>query len=358
MYTVSLLERRVSYRQSVIAGAIITISFVYILWYWVDVPSDHGHDSAAVTGEEGSGGRENYFVYQSLIERLGVIGITIMAIISGFGSVYSPYSTMSIFIRDVSDKRIKDLESRLLRTNELLFRNLKLLMEDKDTTFNRGGDEKSSAVTNNTSTFRRLVGTGFKIMTSWQDNRSKHVKLSRLKFEVEGLQMVTKDIFLEIDDLRQLQSRALFSKTVSGRIFNVVGYLWSSYCLYRMIIVVINTIFSRDPKNDPVTFTLNLVLTLFQFDLDIKEWLQYSSFFFIGILVCTSIRGFLITLGKLFKAWATFVSQKSIVLLLVELMGLYFISSILLIRMSLPIEYREKISQAIGEIEIPFYSNW
>ena len=70
----------------------------------------------------------NYAV-EPLVERIGLIGIIILAMLSGFGSISTPYTTMHRFIHDVSDHKIRQLEELLLRTNEIIFRNLKLKLE-------------------------------------------------------------------------------------------------------------------------------------------------------------------------------------------------------------------------------------
>jgi hypothetical protein len=43
------------------------------------------------------------------------------------------------------------------------------------------------------------------------------------------------------------------SLTKKGRLFNMLGYFLSVYCLYKMVIAIVNIIFDRDPTKDPVT---------------------------------------------------------------------------------------------------------
>lgn len=54
------------------------------------------------------------------VSRIGVIGVTVMALLSGFGAVNYPYSSMTYFMRPVSYTDIQLVEKRLLQTMDMI----------------------------------------------------------------------------------------------------------------------------------------------------------------------------------------------------------------------------------------------
>ncbi|CAK5123896.1 unnamed protein product [Meloidogyne enterolobii] len=187
-----------------------------------------------------------------------------------------------------------------------------------------------------------------------------------------------------------LQNRVEYSKTWQGIYFNIVGHFFSIYCIWKIIICtvnfceitcgrpdvnpgpgstltgiwvlclfpIINIVFDRVGKVDPITKGMAIVVHHMGYQIDVRFWSQQISFLVIGIIAVTSIRGLLITIAKFFNAISNRQSSNLVVLGLAQLMGMYFVSSVLLIRMNMPSKYRVIITQVLGELQFNFYHRW
>lgn len=169
---------------------------------------------------------------------------------------------------------------------------------------------------------------------------------------------LSRQLFLELHDLRTAQERVEFSKTWKGRYFNCLGYFFCGYCCWKIFISIINILFNRIGGQDPITRLMSIVIHYLGFEINVKFWSQQISFWLVGIIVVTSIRGLLITLTKFFHAIASTRSSNIIVLLIAEIMGSYFVSSVLLLRMNMTAEYRNILSQVLGDLQFHFYHRW
>lgn len=72
---------------------------------------------------------------------------------------------------------------------------------------------------------------------------------------------------------------------------------------------------------------------------DTVYWSQQLSFWFAGIIVFGSVRGFIKILTKVFMLKVSFSKSQSL-LFVAHIMGMYFLSSVLMMQMNLPSEYR------------------
>ncbi|XP_059576594.1 Golgi pH regulator B isoform X2 [Alligator mississippiensis] len=291
---------RLLHRKRLFFACLVWLTFMYFFWKLGDpfpiLSPKHGILSI-----------------EQLISRVGVIGVTLMALLSGFGAVNCPYTYMSYFLRNVTDADILALERRLLQTMDMIISKKKRIAMAHRTMFQRG------EVHNKPTGFWGMIKS---VTTSAPGSEN----LSLIQQEVDALEELSQQLFLETADLHATKERIEYSRTFQGKYFNFLGYFFSIYCVWKIFMV--------------------------------KFWSQHISFILVGIIIVTSIRGLLITLTKFFYAISSSKSSNVIVLLLAQIMGMYFVSSVLLIRMSMPLEYRTIITEVLGELQFNFYHRW
>ena len=141
--------------------------------------------------------------------------------------------------------------------------------------------------------------------------------ISLIKQDISRFEEIRLQLTNNLVNLKAIQKRLEYSKTLEGKYFNVLGHFFSVYCIWKIIISFINIVFNRIGKGkkrhfrikffqkatafltvDPVTKGIELTVHYFNLQFDVQFWSQYVSFLLVGIIVITSIRGLLITLTK------------------------------------------------------------
>ncbi|XP_014206094.1 Golgi pH regulator [Copidosoma floridanum] len=311
----------------------IMIYFVYLYFFW-----KLGDPFPILSPKKG------LLSIEQGVSRIGVIGVTVMALLSGFGAVNYPYSSMAYFMRPVSYADVQATERRLLQTMDMIVAKKKRIALAKKGEINNVTVESRS----------RLWG----MLTPLNAMKGNQENVKQLQQEVKALEELSRQLFLETHDIQNARERLEWAATWKGKYFNFLGYFFSIYCMWKIFISTINIVFDRVGKKDPVTKGMEIAVHWIGINIDVTFWSQHISFYLVGCIVVTSIRGLLLTLTKFFYAISSSKSSNIIVLILAQIMGMYFVSSVLLMRMNMPAEYRIIITQVLGDLQFNFYHRW
>jgi hypothetical protein len=151
-------------------------------------------------------------------------------------------------------------------------------------------------------------------------NRGGNEQLETLRSEIALQEEFSRHLFLELVELNNMRARNEYGNTWQGKYFNVVGYFFSLYCVWKIFISTVNIMFDRVGKVDPVTKGIEIVVHHMGYQMDVRFWSQQISFLLIGIIAVTSIRGLLITIAKFFNAISSRKSSNLIILVLAHVM--------------------------------------
>merc|ERR1719474_1030055 len=179
-----------------------------------------------------------------------------------------------------------------------------------------------------------------------------------LKADVQALEELSRHLFLEAHDLQNMRERIDWSKTCQGKYFNFLGHFFTIYCVWKIFISTVNIVFDRVGKVDPITKTFDILINWFGFNIDVAMWSQQFSFIVVGIIVVTSTRGLLLTMSKFFIWISSSKSSNVLVLFFSQIMGMYFMSMVVLMRMNMPPEYRAIVTEVLGDLQFNFYHRW
>ncbi|KAJ3211811.1 hypothetical protein HDU67_004285 [Dinochytrium kinnereticum] len=220
-----------------------------------------------------------------------------MAILSGFGAVNTPYTSLFFFLKGVTAEHVRSAERELEGTQDLIIekrRKLAEVLKRKGGGGGRGGEWGSEG---GTSGFvRRMVSS-----VSSSLSMGLVDEFSSLNTEIKALETLSAKMQSHLESLQVERTRFLDSKTTKGKLFNIAGYFFSIYCVYKIITSLLNLALHRKGGIDPVTHTVNLAVHRLGYGLDVDEVSQQMSFVFVGVLVVFSIRGVLVQFVKMFQ---------------------------------------------------------
>lgn len=286
------------------------------------------------------------------IVRISVVGIAIISVLSGFGVVNTPFNTWSSRKRKVSERDYVVAENAYNQTLKMI--------EDKKRTLE--SMERQQELTESKS-MKSSNGIFGKVTSLFSGLGVSETAL--LQTEINQLEGLAGNMKSDLDELERGRAKSRFSQTFKGKIWGVIDLVFAIYCVYKLIVTTINVLLQRTGTSDPITTMLSIMMSHLDsnnsdYKIDTAFWSQQLSFWFAGIIVFGSVRGFLKILTRVLQAFMLKVtfSTSNILLFVAHTMGMYFLSSVLMMQMSLPPEYRYLISSSLQSIEFDFFKRW
>ena len=128
-----------------------------------------------------------------------------------------------------------------------------------------------------------------------------------------------------------------------GKLFRWFSFVLSVYSGSRIILTIWNIIIGRKVGNDPITKLLDALFWVMSSESNetYKIVSNYVSFVFMGYLIITSVRSFSINMKNLFdfilrRGVIKKFETDTIVLILSEVYGVYFLTAVVLLQNGLP----------------------
>ncbi|KAK5109053.1 hypothetical protein LTR62_007601 [Meristemomyces frigidus] len=347
----AVCTRRTKPRIRIILELVILIAWLLFFWYMPQTTILRGSwsNEKAETVLRG----DQAFT-EACLERVGIIGISLMASLAGFAAVSSLWQTFGVRHRVIRQADLSRKEAGLSATEEMLaakqsrVRALQRKMSE-------AGPDQSGFMTRMISSVR---GAGSEVQ-----------EMKALQMEVSGLETMRYTLFNNLSTLRTRHNEQQRFRTTTGKLLNISNTIFAVYCAYRIGATSLSSLRRWWQPNhsfatsDPINNILALLTTHWDPTLDRTAWSRQISFLLSGIMLLASFNAVLQTF-RLFARFAPASLQKaeqqtSLPLVISQIAGTYVISSALLLRSNLPEEVGGVISEALGKpLEGGFVEAW
>ncbi|KAK3997706.1 Abscisic acid G-protein coupled receptor-domain-containing protein [Cladorrhinum sp. PSN332] len=328
-------------------------------------------------GDEAEGGGG---LSRACLERIGVIGILSMALLSGFASVSSPWHTFTdnraykkrpITDADIARKQVGlDATGELLATKRHRLRSLQRKAQAVAEGIGGSAAARSRSLSpGGAGLVGKMLGS---LKTITGNGSGEAAEIKALQVEISGLETMEANLAASLSSLKARQAAHARDGTTLGRLLAIPQYVFALYCVYRILATVLTTIrrsmatypSAYSPSfssSDPISRLLGLLAKHWDPKLDQVAWARQISFLLSGVILAASANSVLQTF-RIFAKWMPgllYQAQSNLALLIGQLAATYVISAALLLRSSLPREVGRSVGDALeSALEPGFVDRW
>ena len=282
-------------------------------------------------------------------EHVGVIGISLMALLSGFASVSAPWQSFFARPKPTNEAAIARKQAGLDSTNEML----------------QAKRSRLRALQHKTAT-QQPEGLLQKAIGTFRTNADV-TERKMLEIEINGLENMALSLSTSLSLLSSRLAQQNRSRTAFGRLIRVASHIFSIYCIYRIATTLLTFIRRRlaSPSDhfvgsDPINNILALLVKHYDSQLDREAWTRQISFLLSGIMLLASFSSVLQT----FHLFARFTpgllkaAQANLALIVAQISATYVISVALLLRGIMPGEVVGERLRGLGGTNLQWVDGW
>ncbi|KAF4506330.1 hypothetical protein G6O67_006427 [Ophiocordyceps sinensis] len=274
---------------------------------------------------------------RACLERVGVVGISLMALLAGFASVSSPWHTLHDTAsrrrrRPLTEADVHRKQVGLDAANEML-----LTKRHQLQALDKKAPHAAPAAAGS-----GLVGKMFGSLLAVAGG--DEAEMRALRVEIAGLEAIEANLESKLSLLRNDRAAAVRASTPLGRLLLAPSYAFSAYCLYRIVATALATLRRASSpsasfaSSDPINRFLGLVARHWDPTLDQAAWARTISFALSGVILVASANSAVQTF-YLFARWTPGLlrhAQANLALAVGQIAATYVISASLLLRGQLP----------------------
>ncbi|GAA99132.1 uncharacterized protein L969DRAFT_621666 [Mixia osmundae IAM 14324] len=262
-------------------------------------------------------GQHTFGVFNSVLERICVPGVLLIASLSGAGCVQTAWDGYEWRARyrgmAISDQHIVDAERSLQHTRRDLAERRQELDEAEEAA------EQSAP--------RSLLSK------LWSSDPASS-KCAALNAEVQGLSSMEYQMSQDVHSMYKRKEAQELQKTLKGKLWVATSWLFVVYCVWRVLVSIINLLTPSSNKsggttNDFLTLLLAKLASEVNVDLDVHAWSALIGLALIGGILVANMRYVLVAISRVFKRTSSGISTSFMTLFLSQLMAIYLITSMI-----------------------------
>jgi hypothetical protein len=203
---------------------------------------------------------------------MGVVGVVIMAALTAFGAVSTPFSNLKVFKINVDQKVLDTVKRQVMMSMDMVFNKKKYLIRNAE-----------------------------KNRSFWGKFNVFADSASSIESEIRNLNLFVDDLYLDMIDLHNESESHRFGQTVAGQFMNIFGYVFSVICIFKIFNAIFQLWFQKVGLGEgPVKTALTMFSERYHMEIDVKYWSNVLSLLLIAVLMVSSIRSFLLQSLKVF----------------------------------------------------------